>query len=162
MCNYFLKCERIITEIAFIQSVSTAICFFSFFSYYRGAQGVLIVYDVTNQDSFVDVYAWLHELHQNCSGAAIIIGIEVNGICENVKNYKTLWLGMTTCLMKILLSFHPGNPGGPEFPIQKLSKIFIKHHVTAKTCVYLLNAKNSSKYYVKCHYCRLLNRFNEA
>lgn len=46
-----------------------------FFRYYRGARGALIVYDVTNRDSFTNVGHWLHELHQNCLGATIIIGI---------------------------------------------------------------------------------------
>ena len=30
---------------------------------------------MTNQDSYLDLRSWLHEIHQNCSGAAIIIGI---------------------------------------------------------------------------------------
>ena len=34
----------------------------------------MIVYDVTNEDSFRNVQSWLHELHQNCIGASIIIG----------------------------------------------------------------------------------------
>ena len=45
-----------------------------FFSYYRGAQGALIVYDVTNRDSFHNLGLWLNELHQSCSGISIIIG----------------------------------------------------------------------------------------
>eukprot|EP00794_Sanderia_malayensis_P013934 gene13934-15386_t len=35
-------------------------------TYYRGTHGVIIVYDVTNADSFVNVKRWLHEIEQNC------------------------------------------------------------------------------------------------
>ena len=34
-------------------------------SYYRGAQGVVVVYDVTNHDSFVNVQGWINEV-QRC------------------------------------------------------------------------------------------------
>lgn len=45
-------------------------------SYYRGAQGVIVVYDVTNRDSFLNVQKWLMEINrygtQNL--AKIIVG----------------------------------------------------------------------------------------
>ncbi len=31
-------------------------------SYYRGAQGIIIVYDVTDRDSFDNVRQWMHEI----------------------------------------------------------------------------------------------------
>lgn len=31
-------------------------------SYYRGAHGIIVVYDITNCDSFVNVKQWLHEI----------------------------------------------------------------------------------------------------
>ncbi|XP_028396588.1 ras-related protein Rab-35-like [Dendronephthya gigantea] len=52
-------------------------------TYYRGAQGALIVYDVTNEDSFHHVRSWLHELHQNCIGATIII---VGNKCDQTED----------------------------------------------------------------------------
>ncbi|XP_066293783.1 ras-related protein Rab-35-like isoform X1 [Branchiostoma lanceolatum] len=35
-------------------------------TYYRGTHGVIVVYDVTSADSFVNVKRWLHEIDQNC------------------------------------------------------------------------------------------------
>jgi len=35
-------------------------------TYYRGTHGVIIVYDVTNGESFANVKRWLHEIEQNC------------------------------------------------------------------------------------------------
>ena len=31
-------------------------------SYYRGAHGIIVVYDITNSDTFVNVKQWLHEI----------------------------------------------------------------------------------------------------
>lgn len=36
-------------------------------SYYRGAVGVLLMYDITNKDSFINVYRWLNEIREQSS-----------------------------------------------------------------------------------------------
>lgn len=42
-------------------------------TYYRGTHGVIVVYDVTNGDSFVHVKNWLHEIEQNCDVVSRIL-----------------------------------------------------------------------------------------
>lgn len=43
-------------------------------SYYRNTHGVIIVYDVTNPESFVNVKRWLNEISQNCDSVCKILG----------------------------------------------------------------------------------------
>eukprot|EP00659_Diplonema_papillatum_P000755 gene755-biopygen775 len=40
-------------------------------SYYRGSDGILIVYDVTNRDSFSHVTKWIRELDENTEERAV-------------------------------------------------------------------------------------------
>ncbi|PLW08395.1 hypothetical protein PCANC_26534 [Puccinia coronata f. sp. avenae] len=40
--------------------------------YYRGANAAILVYDITNMESFLDIQNWLDELRQNMSGDLII------------------------------------------------------------------------------------------
>lgn len=42
--------------------------------YYRGTHGVIVVYDVTSAESFVNVKRWLHEINQNCDDVCRILG----------------------------------------------------------------------------------------
>ncbi|KAF9357126.1 hypothetical protein BGX26_004243 [Mortierella sp. AD094] len=41
-------------------------------SYYRGAQGVILVYDVSNRDSFNDLQTWFNELDTYCSSKEVV------------------------------------------------------------------------------------------
>lgn len=45
--------------------------------YYRGTHGVIVVYDVTSAESFVNVKRWLHEINQNCDDVCRILGERV-------------------------------------------------------------------------------------
>lgn len=47
-----------------------------FFRYYRGTHGVIVVYDVSNGESFGNVKRWLHEIDQNCEIVNRILGKE--------------------------------------------------------------------------------------
>lgn len=46
----------------------------STYRYYRGTHGVIVVYDVSNGDSFANVKRWLHEIDQNCEVVNRILG----------------------------------------------------------------------------------------
>lgn len=50
-----------------------------FFRYYRGTHGVIVVYDVTSADTFVNVKRWLHEIDQNCDEVVRILGKSMFG-----------------------------------------------------------------------------------
>nr|XP_009668762.1 PREDICTED: ras-related protein Rab-18-B-like [Struthio camelus australis] len=41
-------------------------------SYYRGAQGVVLVYDVTRKDTFTGLESWLNELEMYTTGSNIV------------------------------------------------------------------------------------------
>lgn len=44
-------------------------------TYYRGAHGVIVVYDVSSRESFSNVQRWLKEIDQNCDGVnRILVG----------------------------------------------------------------------------------------
>merc|ERR1712088_995433 len=49
-------------------------------TYYRGTHGVIVVYDVTSGESFVNVKRWLHEINQNCDDVSRIL---VGNKCED-------------------------------------------------------------------------------
>lgn len=46
----------------------------SCYRYYRGTHGVVVVYDVTNGESFSNVKRWLHEIDANCESVQKILG----------------------------------------------------------------------------------------
>ncbi|KZT51951.1 ras-domain-containing protein [Calocera cornea HHB12733] len=49
-------------------------------SYYRGAQGVILVYDVSNRESFDDLPRWINEIDTYCgpSVAKVIVGNKID------------------------------------------------------------------------------------
>ncbi|KJH50253.1 Ras family protein [Dictyocaulus viviparus] len=43
------------------------------YRYYRGTHGVVVVYDITNGESFSNVKRWLHEIDANCESVQKIL-----------------------------------------------------------------------------------------
>jgi len=56
-------------------------------TYYRGTHGVIVVYDVTSGESFVNVKRWLHEINQNCDDVSRIL---VGNKCEDPESRVVL------------------------------------------------------------------------
>lgn len=60
-------------------------------SYYRGAQGIIIVYDVTHQESFNNVNMWLSEIDRYASNnvSVMLVGSKCDRNDERVVTYTT-------------------------------------------------------------------------
>jgi len=56
-------------------------------TYYRGTHGVIVVYDVTNGDSFANVRRWLEEIQNNCDVVKKVLGEAKD--CPN--RHKPMW-----------------------------------------------------------------------
>ena len=65
--------------------------------YYRGTHGVIVVYDVQNAESFVNVKRWLHEIDQNCE--------IVNKILGKIHECVLMLVWNSICLFIFICSF---------------------------------------------------------
>uniref|UniRef100_A0A8D0CAL0 RAB1B, member RAS onco family n=1 Tax=Salvator merianae TaxID=96440 RepID=A0A8D0CAL0_SALMN len=60
-------------------------------SYYRGAHGIIIVYDVTDQDSFSNMHLWLEEINRYASENVnkLIVGNKSDLTSKKAVDYAT-------------------------------------------------------------------------
>jgi small GTP-binding protein len=60
-------------------------------SYYRGAHGIIVVYDVTDQDSFNNVKQWLNEIDRYASENVqkLLVGNKCDMVSKKVVEYET-------------------------------------------------------------------------
>lgn len=52
-----------------------------FYSYYRGTHGVIVVFDLTNGETFSNIRRWLQEIENNCDAVPKIL---VGNKCEDI------------------------------------------------------------------------------
>ncbi|XP_077522171.1 ras-related protein Rab-1A-like isoform X2 [Amblyomma americanum] len=59
--------------------------------FYRGAHGIIVVYDVTNQKSFESVHKWFSEVDRNASVhvSKLLVGSKNDLTSDKVVNYNT-------------------------------------------------------------------------
>ena len=75
-------------------------------SYYRGGQGVIVVYDVTSRDSFTKIENWLNELETYTTNQDIVkmlVGNKVSGSNDSIE-FSTL--SCNTIVSGIVVSIH--------------------------------------------------------
>jgi GTPase SAR1 family protein len=48
--------------------------------YYRGIQGILLVYDITNSDSFARIEEWFRKIDENCKVEQLILTLVGNKV----------------------------------------------------------------------------------
>ncbi|SAL98813.1 hypothetical protein [Absidia glauca] len=74
--------------------------------YYRGAQAALLVYDITSQESFLELHSWIEELKRNV-GDELVMVVVANKLdlesrrevtLEQAREYVTRALGPDTLL----------------------------------------------------------------
>ena len=65
---------------------------FFFSAYYRGAMGILLVYDVTDEVSFQDIHNWMKNIEQHASENVnkILIGNKCDMDSGKVGSFKRL------------------------------------------------------------------------
>jgi Ras-related protein Rab-8A len=64
-------------------------------AYYRGAMGILLVYDVSDENSFVNVRNWMRQIDQNAAENVnrILIGNKADVDTENASDRVSHWKG---------------------------------------------------------------------
>lgn len=96
------------------------LCHVISFRYYRGTHGVIVVYDVSSAESFVNVKRWLHEINQNCDDVCRILGKKkfffyyeilkelswsscyMQNNCTSLKIYKITYFKCLRCFFSFL------------------------------------------------------------
>lgn len=97
-------------------------------SYYRGAQGIILVYDVANRESFDALPKWFSELETYVSSAVvkIIVGNKVDKVrllCGPSFRLPSCWISAHHTLAYPLLPHHCRLP---------LARAALSHHTSTR------------------------------
>ena len=73
-------------------------------SYYRGAHGIIVVYDVTDTDSFDNVKQWLHEIDRcACENVnKLLVGNKSDLTTKKAVDYNTAKVSRLRCMPSLL------------------------------------------------------------
>ncbi|KAJ7307380.1 hypothetical protein JRQ81_009394 [Phrynocephalus forsythii] len=88
-------------------------------SYYRGAHGIIVVYDVTDQESYNNVKQWLQEIERYASE-------NVNKLLTSAKNSTNVEQSFMTMAAEIKKRMGPGATSGGDRPNLKIDSTPVK------------------------------------
>ena len=76
-------------------------------SYYRGAQGVILVYDVSSQESFEGLEVWLNELDTYATKKDLVKMLVGNKIDKVVLKILAVTIKCITCTVSVIFVTGP-------------------------------------------------------
>ncbi|GAA5857863.1 hypothetical protein JCM1840_000941 [Sporobolomyces johnsonii] len=93
--------------------------------YYRGALAAILVYDITDENSFQDIKIWLEELRKNMSSELIIL--VVGAKADLATSYRTIPLSIAERSVALWLHELDNPPDDPPTPKKAVSTSSASH-----------------------------------
>ncbi|KAH8386765.1 hypothetical protein KR093_002399 [Drosophila rubida] len=113
--------------------------------YYRGSDGALLVYDITDQDSFQKVKSWVRELKQMRGSeiALIIVGNKTDLEEQRAIEYETAQRYAQTVGAQYVETSAKENEGVTEL-FELLTQLMVEHHGNKQPSDANTNSNNTS------------------